>query len=256
MSKASRLALAVAALTVSGAVHAAAVTITFDNQIFGGFEAKPYYDAVTITYLKSDGQPASGNTSASVAAGRFSGKASELDGIDSSIFINGVDQVFMYCYDLYEGISGGQTVRYTVNFDGPTNRTLDFLGAVNYVMHDNSNDWLDPYAWARPLTGLQGAAIQLGIWESRFDTSSTWSVGDGDFKANKLDTDTTNWLDQFFAAIPLAKSLDKRFAMTLEYSGAQDMITADPPSRVPEPGSIALVAAGLAGLLGMRRRRG
>lgn len=255
MSKASRLALAVAALTVSGAVHAAAVTITFDNPIFGGYNAGTgsTYDNVSITYLQQSG---TGTQTSGVAAGRFSGKATELDGIDSSIFINGVDQVFMYCYDLYEGISGGQTVRYTVNFDGPTNRTLDFLGAVNYVMHGKSNDWLDPYAWARPLTGLQGAAIQLGIWESRFDTSSTWSVGNGDFKAKNVESDTTNWLDQFFAAIPLAKSLDKRFAMTLEYSGAQDMITADPPSRVPEPGSIALVAAGLAGLLGMRRRRG
>ncbi len=255
MSKASRLALATAALTLSGAVHAAAVTITFDNPIFGGFTAGSgaTHDNVSITYLKQSG---AGSQTAGVAAGRFSGDATDLVGIESSIFVDGVDQVFMYCYDLYEGIRGGQVVRYTVNFDGPTDRTLDFLGAVNYVMHGNSNDWLDPYAWARPLNGLQGSAIQLGIWESRFDTSSAWSVGGGDFKASGLESKTKGWLDEFFAAIPLANSLDKRFAMTLENAGAQDMITADPPSRVPEPGSIALVAAGLASLLGLRRRRG
>ncbi len=43
--------------------------------------------------------------------------------------------------------------------------------------------------------------------------------------------------------------------MTLEVAGAQDMITADPPVQVPEPGTLGLVVCGLLTCLGMNVRR-
>ncbi len=241
-------ALLASLLFAAGTTHAASLTIKFDNPIFGHFDSTPTNDAVRVTY--------SGIGTKNVQAGRFSGAASNLDGIDSGIFVDSADKIFMYCYDLFETISGGRTVSYQVNFDGVSARTLDFLGAVNYVLNGNSNDWSDPHAWVHPVNGLQGAAIQLGIWESLYETEEAWSLASGDLTATlgDLAAETKSWVDQFFNAVPQAGSLDKRYAMVFEANGAQDMITADPPAEVPAPASLALMASGFVGLL-LRRRK-
>ncbi|MFA7664536.1 MAG: PEP-CTERM sorting domain-containing protein [Burkholderiaceae bacterium] len=244
------VALFASLFLAAGTAHSAALTIKFDNPIFGHFDSTPTSDTVKVSYTYG----ATPTTlTRNVMAGRFSGAASHLDGIDPEIFVDSTGKVFMYCYDLFDTISGGQTVRYEVNFDGVAERTLDFLGAVNYVLNGNSNDWSDPHAWVHPVSGLQGAAIQLGIWESLYETGDAWSLDSGVLKASDLAADTKSWLDKFFAAIPEADSLGKPYAMVFEAEGAQDMITADPPGTVPVPGSLALLAAGFAGLLVRRR---
>lgn len=233
--------LAIGLYGFSAASMAASVHVKFDSNIFSGSG----YDAVSIGYPSG---------SAAVAAGRFQGTASAVAGVAPSIFVDSLDDLYMYCYDLYEQVHAGQEADYTINVDGPTARTLDFLGAVNYILHGGSNDWSDPFAWLHPASAEQGAAIQLGIWESKYD--SGWELGSGSFKASGLETATQNWWLQFRAAVldGAVADLDPSFAMTLEAPGVQDMITGD-PQALPEPASALLVALGLAGIGAARPRR-
>ncbi len=246
MTRIHKTLLAAAFAACSVAAQAATVTITFDSEIFNG-TAAPFYDAVNITYPAMSG---TGSSTASVAAGRFQGTASNLVGIDAGQFVDNINDVWMFCYDVYETIGHGQVVTYTVNFDGARDRTLDFLGAVNSVLGTGN-----PYAWLHPATAYEAAAVQLGIWESLYDTG--WDITNGSFRASGLETATKTALSGYFGAIDTTSALDRKYTMVLEARGAQDMITGDPPrNSVPEPGTLSLLLASAGALaLGRRRRR-
>lgn len=230
---------AMASVSSAGTVH-----VEFANPIFG----TTGYDNVFITFPKLGG----GTTTENVLAGRFQGKGTS--DLPASIFVDGLDKLFMYCYDVYESIGNGSVVNYTVNFDGETDRTRDFIGAVNAVMNAGKSTY-DQYAWLRPVDSYQSAAIQLGLWESLYETSASWNIAQGSFFATAVDAGTSTWLNSFFGRIPFSDSIDKQYVMTFEATGAQDMITGDPPVRVPEPGSLALLGAALAALAYTRLRK-
>lgn len=102
----------------------------------------------------------------------------------------------------------------------------------------------------------EGRALQLAIWELSEETSNTFDLTSGSFRAketnnNPLSAATLTWTQTYLADV--GSGVGPFYASNLDGNGrqlSQNMVTA-----VPEPASIAAIGIGLAAVLRRRRRR-
>lgn len=160
------------------------VVIDFDRSIFrtGSDDVRLYHSDSAI--------------GGRVAAGLFQGDAREpasgFAGFNPGVLYRGLDDVLLYCIDLFQTINGGASPTYDVyslSNDSPNvqpgsdapgdhpltrdfDRTLDFLGALNHVLNVPEfgyNVNRGEYSWLNPGDRWLSGAIQVGIWESLYE---------------------------------------------------------------------------------------
>ena len=217
-------------------------------------------------------------------AGAFVAEAQAIEGdpFDPSVLYRSPNEVILYCLDIFNDLDyANGFVQYTVyefndtvdpttstalfepivrrgreipglNVSGNLNQVLDFLGAVNTVLDgteyvfDNDNtdrNWLNPaYSWV-------SSAIQVGIWESLYDTGL--NIDKGHFSVNGLSRKGESLLDSAFAQMTTTDSLSRDQVLLFQpVSGGQTLIGDPDMSSIPLPGTAWLILVGLVGLVG------
>ena len=174
-----------------------------------------------------------------IGAGRFSGT------LDGASFLT-------YCTDLSQSFGWNNTYTYTLVANGSshgfTNAQADLLGRL--------------YARAGQVQNTdQSVAFQLSVWEIMNDLSPA-SVTAGNFRLlSGASTQQRGLANTWLAEISQANAARSFNAQRLYSSVAQDFVIFTPVpqeqtiTRVPEPGTVSLVALAVAGLLAARRRK-
>jgi hypothetical protein len=215
---------------VAGALSGAAMLATAGTVNLSAWTFSPGNVAVTIT--------GAGNVYAGGFSGTLSGFGSPYDGAFQT-----------YCVEITEHFSlpSGNMSGYQIlspiaygEWGSNTPAIAARIGQLVTYVHEN------PGVVAN---SSQSAALQLAIWNTIYDTDST--LQSGTFKET-----SSNGTFRAYADTLLHDSLLTVSALNVSVvakSGSQDFLVTTP---IPEPGTLALMTAGFAGLgFSARRRR-
>lgn len=177
-------------------------------------------------------------TPLSVSSPSYSGQAGQFSGL-----LNG-NSFVTYCTDPSQILSFGVLYTDYSVIDGVTawgaQKSSDLDRAISHFM-----------ALGTPTNAAESAAAQAIVWEVIFEGSSSYDLAAGTFTATSVDAATQALLSSVdwgaIAAEPVTYHVDQLYSRE-----HQDLMVI---TQVPEPGTYALFAAGLAGMCFVASRR-
>ena len=195
----------------------------------------------------------------------YNGSGGQFQGYFSTTALNEANnpgsQFFrFFCIDLFQYATDKVTA-YTASFYNndklrklydiayPNKISGDFFNAATSTK-TNFGQFADAGSVSR---SDYSAAFQLSVWELAYETSATHDLDTGTFK-DSLGTGKAHQIaDQWLAQVDAysGNGYQKWQLYRFDSSTNQDYVAA---SYVPEPGSLALLTAGLFGMMGLRRR--
>jgi len=147
------------------------------------------------------------------------------------------DPIQFWCYELTQTFAFG-TPYTSYSIGTPSNEGL--LSAL----------FQEAYAHALD-DAMHSAAFQLAIWEILYDPGL--DLFSGTFHTTRSGNATDALAQSWLAG--LGGFADKGDIILYHSGDHQDFISRTPPGQLPEPGPLALIAAGLAAMLAVVRRR-
>ena len=218
--------IAASALVVATAASAAPVQVNVD--------LSPIADAFTDTPMNT-------------ASGQFSLSGynyAQWTGVTAGEFeatITGGASFAAYCYDM----------KVTLDNNGWYNMTTPQLDSVARLFAAAGFDGTN---WTTDgVTGLESTALQLAIWETKYDSLANFNLGSGNLRFSGFSSAVLSTASNF-AAQAKALTAGSYDANVLLFSPAPAGSTQALVTTVPEPSTYALMAACL-GVVGFVARR-